>query len=54
MENNSKSKATRSERKSKKRIIIRSKSQTVCKENWADYALIINFLQIELFIVEKN
>ena len=35
------------------RIIVRSKSQTESKQDWANYLLIINSLKTELFIVSK-
>ena len=53
MENNGKSKAERSDKKSKKTITVRSKRQTGCEQYWANYLLINSFLQIKLFIVRK-
>ena len=53
MKNNRKSKTDRSDRKSKKEIMVSDKSQTECKQDWTNYLPIIHKLQIELFIVKK-
>ena len=52
MENNSESKTARSDRKSKKWIMIIDKSQTECKQDWTNYLLIIHSFQTELIIVD--
>ena len=40
----------RSDRKSKKGIMVSSKSQAECKQGWTDYSLIIHCLQMQLSI----
>ena len=53
MENNGKSKTAKSDTKSMKRNMVRSKSQTECQQDCLIYLLINNSLRIELFIVRK-
>ena len=51
MQNNGKWKIARSDRKSKKKIMVSSKSHTECEQDWSNYIPVIHSLQIELYIV---
>ena len=54
MENNGKCKTARADRKSKKPIIVTSKSQTECEKDWTNCLLIKHCFHIELFIVSNT